>query len=96
MNHPVPLLRIENLEKHFPVQKNFFEQLQFNKGRIRRIRQLVHAVNGVSLTIHRGETLALVGESGCGKSTLAKTIIGLHPPTSGNLVRRRRDRRPEP
>ncbi len=85
MNPTTPLLRIENLEKHFPVQKNFFEQLQLHNGRIRRIRQLVHAVNGVSLTIDRGETLALVGESGCGKSTLAKTIIGLHAPTSGTI-----------
>lgn len=85
MSALTPLLRIDNLEKHFPVQKNFFEQLQLHEGRIRRIRQLVHAVNGVSLTIDRGETLALVGESGCGKSTLAKTIIGLHPATSGTI-----------
>ena len=85
MSHPAPLLRIENLKKYFPVQKNLFEQLQLRKGRIRRIRQVVHAVNGVSLSIDRGATLALVGESGCGKSTLAKTIIGLHAPTSGTI-----------
>jgi ABC-type glutathione transport system ATPase component len=85
MTSNLPLLRIENLVKHFPVQKNIFEQLQFDKGRLRRVRQVVHAVNGVSLSIDRGDTLALVGESGCGKSTLAKTVIGLHPPTSGAI-----------
>jgi peptide/nickel transport system ATP-binding protein len=85
MNSNLPLLRIENLVKHFPVQKNIFEQLQFRNGRLQRVRQVVHAVNGVSLSIDRGDTLALVGESGCGKSTLAKTVIGLHAPTSGAI-----------
>jgi len=85
MNTNAPLLRIENLVKHFPVQKNIFEQLHFRNGRLRRDRHVVHAVNGVSLFIDRGDTLALVGESGCGKSTLAKTVIGLHPPTSGAI-----------
>ncbi|MFP1762081.1 ATP-binding cassette domain-containing protein [Lonsdalea quercina] len=46
----------------------------------------IRAVNNVSLRIRRGETLGLVGESGCGKSTLAKMLLGLLPPTSGNVV----------
>jgi oligopeptide/dipeptide ABC transporter ATP-binding protein len=85
MNSNTPLLRIENLVKRFPVQKSIFEQLQWRNGRLHRVREQVHAVNGVSLSIDRGDTLALVGESGCGKSTLAKTVIGLHPPTAGNI-----------
>lgn len=44
------------------------------------------AVNNVSLRVRRGETLGLVGESGCGKSTLAKMLLGLLPPTSGNVL----------
>ncbi|KVK78566.1 peptide ABC transporter ATP-binding protein [Burkholderia savannae] len=46
----------------------------------------LRAVDGVSLRLHRGETLALVGESGCGKSTLAKMLLGLLPPTSGSVL----------
>ena len=80
-----PLLRVEGLVKHFPVQKGFFDKLTLRDGGVRLVSQTVHALNGVSLTIARGETLALVGESGCGKSTLAKTVVGLHPPTSGRI-----------
>ena len=64
------LVRIENLARHFSVGKN----------------QLLKAVDGVSFSIHRGETFGLVGESGCGKSTLGRTIIGLYPPTQGRVL----------
>jgi oligopeptide/dipeptide ABC transporter ATP-binding protein len=80
-----PLLRVEGLVKHFPVQKSVFDKLVLRDGRVRLVSQTVHALNGVSLEIARGETLALVGESGCGKSTLAKTVVGLHPPTAGRI-----------
>ena len=48
-------------------------------------RQYVHAVDGVSFTIHKGKTLALVGESGCGKSTVARLLVGLYAPTRGQV-----------
>jgi peptide/nickel transport system ATP-binding protein len=51
----------------------------------RRPRQLLHAVDGVSFEIARGQTLALVGESGCGKSTVARLLVGLYEPTRGSM-----------
>ena len=66
---PKPLLQVKNLVKYFPVSDNsaFFQ----------RRTNLVHAVDGISFNIYKGETLGLVGESGCGKSTAGRTILQL-------------------
>ena len=63
------LVRAENLCKYFKVAGGRY----------------LHAVEDVTLEIHRGETLGLVGESGCGKSTLGRTMMGIYPPTKGKL-----------
>jgi oligopeptide/dipeptide ABC transporter ATP-binding protein len=70
------LLRVENLVKHFPVKSSKLIQSQ---------REFVHAVEGVSLEVRRGETLGLVGETGCGKSTLARCVARLYPVTGGKI-----------
>ena len=56
------------------------------RGSPRQRASIVHAVDGVSLTVRRGETLGIVGETGCGKSTLARCITRLHDVTSGRIV----------
>lgn len=71
------LLRVENVVKYFPVSSS---QL------FRRQRDFVHAVEGVSLEVRRGQTLGLVGETGCGKSTLARCIMRLYDLTSGKIT----------
>ena len=76
-----PLLEIRGLTKHFPVRAGVL---------MRRIGT-VHAVDDVTLTLERGETLGLVGESGCGKSTVGKTLLRLHEPTSGSIFFEGRD-----
>lgn len=68
-----PVLAVENLSVRFAVRQGLFQSAQ----------AAFHAVNGVSLTIGRGETLGLVGESGCGKSTLARAIMRLVEPAEG-------------
>jgi oligopeptide/dipeptide ABC transporter ATP-binding protein len=71
---PAPLLEVVDLVRHFPVRNAFG----------RRVGDL-RAVDGVSLAVGAGETLGLVGESGCGKSTLGKTVMGIYPPTAGEI-----------
>ena len=69
------VLDVRNLKKHFPVRK----------GLLRKTTGYVYAVDGVSFSIPKGQTLGLVGESGCGKSTVARAVIRLIEPTSGEV-----------
>lgn len=69
------LLDVRDLRKFFPLRG----------GLLGRVTGQVHAVDGVSFTLDRGETLSVVGESGCGKSTVGRTVLSLTPPTSGEV-----------
>ena len=77
-NPPTALLQVEKLVKYFPVSDD--------SGFFRRRTNVVHAVDGVSFNLYKGETLGLVGESGCGKSTAGRTILQLYRPTAGSVV----------
>lgn len=70
MEQKTPLIEIKDLKKHFKL----------NGGAI------LHAVDGINLTIYKGETVGVVGESGCGKSTLGRSILRLIEPTSGEII----------
>ena len=69
-----PVIRVEHLKKFFPVKGKLFEKKQY-----------VKAVNDISFSIRRGETLGIVGESGCGKSSLGRTVLKVHQPDSGHI-----------
>lgn len=69
-----PVIRVEHLKKSFRVKGNFLEKKQY-----------VRAVNDVSFSIEKGETLGIVGESGCGKSTLGRTILKIYQPEEGHI-----------
>ena len=75
-----PLVRATDLAKTFDVSAPWL-----NRVIERQPRLLLHAVDGVSFEIQRGQTLALVGESGCGKSTVARLLVGLYAPTRGGF-----------
>ena len=64
--------------------RDVVKDYQISRGLFRK-KEVLRAVDNVSLTIHRGEVIGLVGESGCGKTTLAKILLGLIPPTSGTV-----------
>ncbi len=76
MSSSDPILELRDLRTHFPMERGLL---------FKQLTGTVKAVDGVSLSLARGEVLGLVGESGCGKSTLARTIMGLAPATSGSV-----------
>ena len=75
----IPLLEAANLSKRFPLRRPALDWL---RG---RPAPVLHAVQDVSLVLHQGETLGIVGESGCGKSTLARCLVRLHDPDTGTV-----------
>jgi peptide/nickel transport system ATP-binding protein len=71
------ILELKDLTKYFPIK---------GQGIFSGTKGLVKAVDGVSLTVKRGETVGLVGESGCGKTTVGRTVMKLYEPTSGQII----------
>ena len=71
-----PLLVLKDVKTYYPIKS----------GIMNMKKSYVKAVDGITLEIHEGETLGLVGESGCGKSTLGRTILGLEPLTDGEIL----------
>ena len=75
-----PILNVSHLSKTFPIKRNIAEIAR------KKEQKYVRAVEDVTFSIRKGETLGLVGESGCGKSTLSKTLIRLYKPDDGKIM----------
>jgi len=75
-----PLVQVEGLSRVFDLSQRWLNRMLEGEGKV-----ILTAVDGVDLSIRRGETYALVGESGSGKSTIAKMVVGLLPPTTGSV-----------
>jgi oligopeptide/dipeptide ABC transporter ATP-binding protein len=84
-NHQQPFLELRNVSKKFVLKQPILDRIM---GKPKRS---VHAVDDVSLVIHQGENMGLVGESGCGKSTLARTIMRLYNPDKGQVLFENKD-----
>jgi oligopeptide/dipeptide ABC transporter ATP-binding protein len=80
MAEPAPLLDVRNVAKDFALGSSWLDRL------LRRPPVLVRALDGISFSVARGETLGLIGESGCGKSTLGRTILNLHRADGGEVI----------
>ena len=74
IRNDTPLIEVRNLKEHFPIQVSGLKT------------KPLKAVDGVSFSIKRGETLGLVGESGCGKTTVGRTLLHLYKPTDGEII----------
>ncbi|WP_103333813.1 ABC transporter ATP-binding protein [Pseudotabrizicola formosa] len=85
MSDALPILEVRDLKMHFDIGGGLLDRLKISGSGVRIDKPVVHAVNGISFSIRRGEIMALVGESGCGKSTVAKTIARIHQPTQGEI-----------
>jgi oligopeptide/dipeptide ABC transporter ATP-binding protein len=79
-NLPTKIIEVENLKVYFPVHSHLLG------GFFRREKEYIHAVDGVSLSVQRGETFGVVGESGSGKTTLGRTLTLMVKPTSGKIL----------
>ena len=87
-----PIIELRGVSKRFSKPLDFAARFARRLGA--RLRdETVHAVDGVDLTIRKGEVVGLVGESGCGKSTLGRMVAGIMPPSEGSILWRGRDLR---
>ncbi len=81
-----PMMELRGISKRFEKKLDFAGRIAQRLGASLR-EEVVHAVDGVDLTIRKGEVVGLVGESGCGKSTLGRIVAGIMPPSEGTILR---------